>query len=513
MTRQPFISNPVRNARKDSGTIFVTTMWVTIVLVAMVLVFARSMRVEVIASGNRLCTDEAAAVELGAEQYVLAQVDNTDGDADPILNAEGEAVPVGDGYFWLLRPAADESSFDFGISDEAAKVNVNIAQPVQLVQLPGMTNEAADSIVDWVDPDENPTNGDGAESQYYLGLQEPYRSKNSAFETVGELRLVKGIDDQVLYGMDVNHNGVVDPGEQTRGQSLGRTSGASSNGSSPDRGIFPFVTVYSIDPAVGSTGTARVNVNEQTATGATPQAPGQSAAPGKAGAAAPVAVAAPPQAGKGNPAGATPGAAGGNNLSDPLAQALQQGGLSTSRITQIMQQVQSKRPFSNLFDFARKVGLSAADLRQVADRLTARQGNSVGLINVNNAPREVLLTLPGLTEGDVDALIGQRERSDTTSIAWVAEAMTMDKAASIGSLITNRSFFYSADIVAVSGDGRAFKRVRIVVDARQTPPKIIYRKDLTSLGWPLPKDIRDSLRSGKGPGQSVQGTIGRMGAK
>ena len=62
-----------------------------------------------------------------------------------------------------------------------------------------------------------------------------------------------------------------------------------------------------------------------------------------------------------------------------------------------------------------------------------------------------------------------------------------------------RSCAYSrrADIVAVSSDGRAFKRVRIVIDASQynplasssgstTPPSvIIYRKDLTAYGWPF----------------------------
>ncbi len=65
--------------------------------------------------------------------------------------------------------------------------------------------------------------------------------------------------------------------------------------------------------------------------------------------------------------------------------------------------------------------------------------------------------------------------------------------------ITGTSFQYSADIVAVSGDGRSFKRVRIVVDARTQPAKIVYRKDLTDLGWPLPPDVRTELRPGAPP--------------
>jgi hypothetical protein len=81
--------------------------------------------------------------------------------------------------------------------------------------------------------------------------------------------------------------------------------------------------------------------------------------------------------------------------------------------------------------------------------------------------------------------------------------------------ITGKSYQYSADIVAVSGDGRAFKRVRIVVDCQASPAKIVYRKDLTSFGWPLQQSIRDTLRLGKpiqtGANQSNMTNSGTMG--
>src|SRR5439155_12138189 len=122
-----------------------------------------------------------------------------------------------------------------------------------------------------------------------------------------------------------------------------------------------------------------------------------------------------------------------------------------------------------------------------------------GLINVATAPRQVLLTLPGLEAADADALADARTGADTTNLAWVMSAIAPAKAVGIGGIISSRSFQYSADIVAVSGDGRSFKRARIVVDASglpSKPAKIVYRKDLTSAGWPLDPAIRDSLRSG-----------------
>jgi general secretion pathway protein K len=55
----------------------------------------------------------------------------------------------------------------------------------------------ADAVVDWLDNDENPRVG-GAESSYYLGLPGPYRAKNDLFDTIGELRLLRGVTDDVF---------------------------------------------------------------------------------------------------------------------------------------------------------------------------------------------------------------------------------------------------------------------------------------------------------------------------
>ena len=135
----------------------------------------------------------------------------------------------------------------------------------------------------------------------------------------------------------------------------------------------------------------------------------------------------------------------------------------------------------------------------------------VGRINVNTAPREVLLCLPGLSESDVNSLISARGGTGAaggggtaggqTGTEWIAQAIGQAKAAAIAQLITTESSQYSADIVASSRDGRAFRRVRVVIDASQssTPPRIVYRQDLTAFGWPLDPQILMDLREGREP--------------
>ena len=127
---------------------------------------------------------------------------------------------------------------------------------------------------------------------------------------------------------------------------------------------------------------------------------------------------------------------------------------------------------------------------------TSDETDLPGLININRAPWEVLVCLPGLEESDVDALLNNRP-DEEEGIAWVVDVLDQEKAVPIGALVTGRSSQYSADIVSVSQNGRAFQRARIIVDPAATPSKIVYWKSISHLGWPLDREILETLRSGE----------------
>jgi general secretion pathway protein K len=88
-----------------------------------------------------------------------------------------------------------------GVCDVQAKLNINVAGREELMALlietADIEAEAADqiasAIIDWRDKDNNPL-AKGAENQYYQGLKNAYACKDSAFETIEELRYVRGID-------------------------------------------------------------------------------------------------------------------------------------------------------------------------------------------------------------------------------------------------------------------------------------------------------------------------------
>ena len=426
--------------RARRGTVLIVAMILIFVLAGMTLALCRSMRVEAIASANYAASLQASTIERGAEQYLMSMLVNQNGDLSQLDETEFACVQVGDGYFWVLRPDYGDSAMPvFGMIDEGAKLNINTATFDQLMLLPYMTDDVAAAIVDWRS-DPNTSTPGGAESDYYLSLPDAYYCKNDLYESVEELLLVRGVTQQMLYG-----NGQAPP--------LGDSSNISSSGSSSvtndlwlQRGLYDLLTSCSIEPASAATGAA----------------PGGAATGGGAttGTRAPTGGGAATGGGA-RGAGGTAGAAGKST-----------GGTGNT----------GKTPG--------KTTASSAASTQLRGR-----------INVNTAPREVLLTLPGLESADVDKLLSQRASASTpsTDTTWVNQILGQ-KATALANLITGKSYQYSADIVAVSGNGRAFKRVRIVIDITGTTPQIIYRRDNTDRGWPMDLQILESLRAGQGPG-------------
>jgi len=222
--------------------VLIVVLWIMAILSIMVLSFGQAMRVEMQISHSY--TDQLKALELAKSGIARALADLTadatdyDDRDDPWYSNEEtyREVPLGDGTYTLLNVRyTDDTAPSFGFTDEAAKLNLNTATREQLVWLPGMTEELADAIVDWRDTDDV-SGPQGAESDYYQSLERPYYCKNAPFETVEELLLVKGITREVLYGEDLNRNGVLDPNEDENGDGV------------LNRGLIDFVTAYSQEP-------------------------------------------------------------------------------------------------------------------------------------------------------------------------------------------------------------------------------------------------------------------------
>ncbi len=93
----------------------------------------------------------------------------------------------------------------YGLMDESGKININYA-PVGILKVllkttgetrEGEETDIANAIIDWRDEDVVPSPR-GAESDYYESLDLPYECKNSPFQILEELLLVRGMTQEIF---------------------------------------------------------------------------------------------------------------------------------------------------------------------------------------------------------------------------------------------------------------------------------------------------------------------------
>jgi len=116
------------------------------------------------------------------------------------------------GSDYIVRTSVGKSTVD-GPADAHAKLNINAMTRDQLLAIePFMSEDVADSILDWIDADDD-TRELGAELGYYQSMPYPYLPRNGPFRSIAELELVAGVDPRDVRGEDWNLNGVLDDNE------------------------------------------------------------------------------------------------------------------------------------------------------------------------------------------------------------------------------------------------------------------------------------------------------------
>lgn len=454
------------DARRQRASVLIIVLWVAFGLVSLTLYFGHSMSLELRAADNRVAALEAEQAIDGMARYLKSVITNSiiPGQAPYLDEYQNENVEIGEARCWIIGRDNNQTENDrtyFGVVDEASKLNLNTATVEMLEMLPRMTPELAAAIIDWRDSDSTPGEGGGAEDDVYARLQPPRTCKNGPFESVEELRLVYGMDQTILFGEDLNQNGILDPNEND-----GNASPPEDNMDGRlDPGLVEYLTVYSKQTDLMMDGTPRINIhsnltelqqmfstNSLDANQILSHFRGTGGSPG------------------GNPPG------GGNGIV----------------ITN-----------DSLLGFYVQSEMSADDFMKIEASITVSNGASLpGLVNVATASEIVLECIPGIGTDYASALVAYRMQNPDrlNSVTWVKEVITdANLCKQIGPYITGESYQYSADIAAVGHHGRGFRRVRYVYDASDLgyAPKIVNQRDLTHLGMAFGTDVQETLKLAK----------------
>ena len=440
----------------------IIVLWIALALVTVTLYFANSSSLELQASENRVSGLGAEQAIDGAARYVSFVLANyaTNGTMPDQTYYQVAAVPVGDSHFWLIgrdtnSPPQNPSGVVFGLTDENSKLNLNTASLTNLSMLPNIDPSFAANIITWR------TNGDttsgGVGPSTYAMLNPPYAAKGAPFESVDELRLVYGSDMGTLVGEDVNRNGALDPNETD-----------ANRNSQVDPGILEYVTVYSQEPNTNPDGSALVNVSDLTQR---------------------------------------------TNFDNLIS--LLTTNLSAQRVTAISNRLQAATGSSgppngppggngttitSPLEFYIASGMTEQEFALIANQITTSTNAFIqGRININTASPAVLACIPGLSNS-VQTIVSYRQGNsgNLTTVAWLVDALNLSGnsgtqlAQQIGNTITTKSYQFMADVAALGPNGHGYRRVRFIFDTSSGTPQIIYRRDLTHLGWALGKNVRQA---------------------
>ncbi len=100
-----------------------------------------------------------------------------------------------------------------------------------------------------------------------------------------------------------------------------------------------------------------------------------------------------------------------------------------------------------------------------------------GKININTAPREVLMTLPGMTGEFADRVVEQRASADgafkTLADLLDRRVLSQDVFRGLFEQITVRSDVFTVESLGVSGSGIQ-RRILAVIDRGSDPARILY---------------------------------------
>jgi type II secretory pathway component PulK len=530
------------HAPERAGSVLLAVLVIVVLLSLAGFQYSELMFAEYRAADSSWKAIQARAAAESGVHYAAGMLSNPDAfsstlNSNPYDNQGAFAnIPVGvrDGTktgssFSIVTPVPVDSaagtapsSFRYGVIDESGKINLNALLKIDstgqaahdiLMKLPNMTEEIADAVVDWLDPDDDQRTN-GAESSYYSALDPPYRCKNGPLDTLEELLWVRGVTPQLLFGTDLNRNGIQDPGEDT--------------GNGWDPGWSAYLTVYSRERNVDASNNPRTFLNDTNLSNqhtAMVTAVGQSLADfitlyRTQSAAAPASTATLQMAG--GQGGAfqvqivTGGGGGGNTraataqeIADKIAEVTKAtGGQSKSLASRydlidasVSWTIGAGRNQTTLTVPSPLQSKNATQIEQLLptliDKTTTQQLSELpARVNVNTAPRAVLMSLPGTTDTEVQSILDNQpgpnaDPTDTTyqTQAWLMTKANLSKArmTALERYVTARTQVYRVQSIGQLDGGGPVARVEAVIDTNPQAgaagkPRILMMRPLSDLG-------------------------------
>ncbi len=398
------------------------------------------------------------------------------------------------GRFSIVAPDQIDGRYEglrFGLEDESNRLNLNVLVEIDktnqgagrtiLMGLPGMTEEIADAILDWMDEDDEQRDF-GAESLHYAAQQPAYQPKNGPLETIEELLLVRDVTPWLLFGTDGNRNGLQDP-EEPDAQNLGAE--VDNSDGSMNRGWSAYLTLYSLEINLNPDGEPKIDLNQDDMEELYDQL--EEVLDSEYA----TFIVAYRQ--NGPYEGTQPAVKAVGRQLD-----LKQKG--NTKLTTVLDVVGKNVRVQFQGDNERTIvqtpfpdtpGVSALFLPKLMDHCTVNPSPVIpGRININQAPRTVLAGIPELSPEMLDKIIAERmtdpvqQEANERHETWLMDdgIVTLEEMKKLMPFVTGGGSVYRAQVIGYFDRGGPAVRIEAVLDASTQPARVLFFRDLSHLG-------------------------------
>jgi general secretion pathway protein K len=154
-------------------------------------------------AANVFYSDQAYLYALGAEAWAMRVLteDRQENDFDTLGEDWATVLPPldvpGGTLSGLIVDLQGRFNLNNLIRDDKLD-GLSLERLQRLLDFAGAPTSVAQSVADWLDSDIEASGAGGAEDDYYLGLERPYRTANRAMASASELRLVRGIEEEAF---------------------------------------------------------------------------------------------------------------------------------------------------------------------------------------------------------------------------------------------------------------------------------------------------------------------------
>ncbi len=189
------------------------------VLLAMALVvmlasgMTKQQSIRVFRAGHYLAQQQGTSIAFGAEAFarrILIRDFEQDKEDKLMVDSLDE--------FWAknsaVLPLDDNGVVEVQIDDLGGRINLNDLvtttgqvntltkeRLTRLLAVLGITDIHVDTLIDWIDADDQTVSAYGAEDGQYLMAEPGYRAANQPFASVTELRLIEGMTEEIYQAL------------------------------------------------------------------------------------------------------------------------------------------------------------------------------------------------------------------------------------------------------------------------------------------------------------------------